>query len=381
MERRAGGRLPGIDVARAVAVLGMVLVHVGRFPAPLEGVATAYNATYGRAFVLFVLLAGVGVALLAGDRSPARLRRLAVTVAVRVVVFVPLGIWLQGLDTGVAVILHYYALYFVLAGALVLLPDRVLAAVPAVMVVVGPLVLLAAAAAFPEPFRQGRFIELGDPAVIARDLVLTGYYPLVTAVVPLALGLWIGRRDLRAAATRRALVAGGIAAAAVAHTAGWVLRGVFGTPPADALALGPAPGGGIAWTTLLDTGGHSEMPLSIIGATAIGCAVLGLALVVADRLPRATWPLAAVGRMALSVYVGHLLVLHWFPGWLIGDDPLEALGRVARFLVVTAALASAWFAVLPRGPLETLLHLPVQALPRPLPRTGAGTAPGAGDRS
>lgn len=346
--RGRAGRLQGVDVARAVAVLGMVLVHVGRFREPLEGFATAYNATYGRAFVLFVLLAGAGLSLLAGDRSPARLRRTWATVALRVAVFLPLGIVLQGLDTGVAIILHYYALYFVVAGVLVLLGDRVLLGLALVMAVAGPLAHLAGQVALPDAFAQGRLIDLDDPAVIARDLVLTGYYPVVTAVVPLALGLWIGRQDLRAAAVRWGLAIGGALTAAAAYTAGWVLRGVLGSPPID----------GVGWTTLLDTGGHTEMPFSVIGATAVGCAVLGVCLVVADRLPRLTWPLAAIGRMALSVYVGHLLVLAWRPDWLIGDTPLDALGQVLRFLVVTAVLAVAWLAALPRGPLESLLHLP-----------------------
>ena len=344
----AGGRLRGVDLARAVAVLGMVMIHIGRFERRLEGAETAYDLPYGRAFVLFVLLAGVGISLLAGDRSPVRLQRAIPSLLLRVGVLFLLGVWLQGLDTGVAVILHYYALYFLAAVLLLPLPDRWLLGLALVMAVVGPALHLAGQVAWPDAFAQGRRIDLTDSAVVARDLVLTGYYPVVTAVVPLILGMWIGRQDLRAERVRRELAAGGALVAAAAYLTAWGLRSVFGLPPID----------DAGWLTLLDSQGHSEMPFSVIGATAIGCAVLGACLFLADRLPRLTWPLAAVGRMALTVYIGHLLVLHVKPDWLIGDTLTDALVSVARFLVVTALLAVMWFAVLPRGPLETLLHLP-----------------------
>src|ERR671910_342870 len=63
------GRLGGVDAARAVAVLGMVIVHFGPNPVPDTVFGNLYEVPHGRASVLFVLLAGVGVSLLAADRS------------------------------------------------------------------------------------------------------------------------------------------------------------------------------------------------------------------------------------------------------------------------------------------------------------------------
>jgi hypothetical protein len=52
---------------------------------------------------------------------------------------------------------------------------------------------------------------------------------------------------------------------------------------------------------------HSQMPLWLLGSIGSACAVLGGMLLLADRLPRATWPLAVTGQLALTVfYVGHL---------------------------------------------------------------------------
>jgi uncharacterized membrane protein len=70
-----GGRVAGIDAARAAAVVGMVMVHVG--PTGQSDIAgRLYALPHGRASVLFVLLAGVGVSLLAGAQSRIRVRRM-----------------------------------------------------------------------------------------------------------------------------------------------------------------------------------------------------------------------------------------------------------------------------------------------------------------
>lgn len=60
-------RIRGVDAARALAVVGMVMVHIGPTGGP-GAAGTVYGITHGRASVLFVLLAGVGVSILAGGR-------------------------------------------------------------------------------------------------------------------------------------------------------------------------------------------------------------------------------------------------------------------------------------------------------------------------
>ena len=71
-------RIHGIDMARAIAVVGMVMVHIGPEDAPgADLVAAAYRASHGRASVLFVVLAGIGVSLLARAQDLRRGRAVA----------------------------------------------------------------------------------------------------------------------------------------------------------------------------------------------------------------------------------------------------------------------------------------------------------------
>lgn len=344
---QAAGRLRGIDAARAVAIVGMVMVHVG----PREGAGLGfalYGLTYGRASVLFVVLAGVGVALLAGDGARPRVRGARLRLLFRAAVLFGLGLWLQTLDTPVAVILHYYALYFLIAAAAVRLPDRVLLTAAAVLAVAGPVLTLTARELIPGWWEGDVASTLRQPVRLLRELLLTGYYPALTWAPPLLTGLWVGRRDLRAPRVQRTLLAGGACVAGLSYAAAWALGRIVagGAPQNDTPAF------------LLSAGGHTDMPLGIVGATAVALAVLGAALLVCTRLPRLTWPLAATGQLALTIYVGHLLVLDAAPELLVRDGLEGAAFMVARFAVVVVVGATLWRALLPRGPLEAILHAP-----------------------
>lgn len=334
----------GIDAARAVAIIGMVMVHVGPTDTIEPGLASrVYGVSHGRASILFAVLAGIGVSLLAGDRSPERLRSVTLRLAWRTLVLLPLGLVLQELGHGVLVILQYYAVYYVVAAFAARMADRVLLALAVLWTVVGPLLYVGIQVWRPSwAAAAGAATASDPPSQIVRDLLLTGSYPVLTWSAPILFGVWLGRRDLRRPATQAVLVVAGTAvggaAALVARLAG--------------------PGGSTGWGQLVLAEAHSQMPLWIAGATGVAAAVLGACLLLASAAPRVTWPFAAMGQLAFTVYVVHLLVLAVAPDLLGRDTVGAASTSVLRFTIATVALCSAWRLLLPRGPLEVLLRLP-----------------------
>lgn len=207
-------RLRGVDAARAVAVLGMVTVHFGPTPAPDTALGAFYELPHGRASVLFVLLAGVGVALLAGgsgEAVPGRRTDARGRLLLRAVLLLSLGLWLQGLDHRVLVILQFYAVYFLFAALVLALPDLLLLSGAAVAIVGGAMAYLLVGMAAPgwfDPYPA----RMGDPpGEVLRELMLSGAYPLAIWSAPLLVGMWIGRRDLASARTAGWLLGGGIA--------------------------------------------------------------------------------------------------------------------------------------------------------------------------
>jgi uncharacterized membrane protein YeiB len=338
-------RIQGIDLARALAILGMLAVHIG--PTDIDGLAgTLYALPHGRAAILFGLVAGVGVSLLVASRTTSPLEA-RVKLLWRAAILLPLGLWLQRLDHNIFVILQDYALLFLVAIAVIGLADRWLLVLAGLSATLGSLGYLWGLVAAPEAFER-RPVEWGEPVIeLLHRLVLSGPYPLITWLAPFLLGMWIGRRDLRDPRLWWHLgLLGGLVTVA-ARLVSVVLQAWLGEPG--------DPGG---WSQVVSDDPHSQMPLWVVGSTGSAVFALGLCLIVADALRRLAWPLVAVGQLAFTVYVGHLLVLHGWWDELTGDTVGEAVGLVLAFTVVAVVFSVAWRALLPRGPLELVLHLP-----------------------
>jgi uncharacterized membrane protein YeiB len=343
-------RISGIDVARALAIVGMFAVHIG--PTDAEGLlGYLYAAPHGRASMLFVLVAGVGVSLLAASPSnpPGRTN---LKLLWRSALLLPVGLALQELDHGVSVILQDYALLFVVAMLLVPRSDRWLLRLTALAVPLGSLGYLWGKLQAPEVFTR-ETIALADPAgEVAHRLVLSGPYPLITWVAPFALGLWLGRCDLRSRAVRLRLLGGGTAVAVISSATSHALVAWLGDP-----------GDPTGWDHLVVDGAHSQMPLWLVGSTAAAVAVLGGSLLAADALPRLSRPLVLTGQLALTVYIGHLLALHVGGDRFTAPDVGPAAAILLAFTLVSILFAVGWRAVFDRGPLELLLHLPWMSRP------------------
>ncbi len=338
-------RIRGVDAARAAAIIGMFAVHVG--PTDADGVAGwLYALPHGRAAILFLLLAGVGVSLLAGSRttSPAEART---TLAWRAVLLLPAGLALQLLDHGVFVILQDYAVLFVFGIVVLGLGERWLLALAATSVTFGPLVYLWGRINATDAFQRAS-VEWTDPAgEIVHGLLLSGPYPFITWAAPFLAGMWIGRRDLRDPEVRAWLIFGGGSVAVLTPAASRILVGLLG-PPGDP----------VGWTEIVVARPHSQMPLWLLGSTGAAVFVLGVSLMAADRARRLLWPIVAAGQLALTVYVAHLLVLHYAAPVLRSGEVGRAAAVVAGFSIAGALFATAWRARFARGPLEVVLRGP-----------------------
>ncbi len=346
---RRNGRLGGVDLARALAVLGMLMVHVG----PMYGDSLAerlFALPHGRASTLFMLVAGISVSLLARARPPTTL---AGHLLWRAALLLPLGLALQMVAGARLVILQTYALMFVLAIGLVRLPQRWLLIIVGSAAALGPLGFLYGRMQAPLVFDREALVFGRPPGEIVHGLVLSGPYPLITWIVPFALGIWLGRRDLRDPGLCHRLVLWGTGVALAVASIAVGLQAWLGEPGFEA-----------TWAQLMSMDPHSQMPLWLAGGTALAVAVLGISLSLADMAGRGLWPLIATGQVALTFYVVHVLALGIWPRALQSDDVGEALWICAAFTAVTLAAAVLWRAVLRRGPLEMLLQPPWLAFGR-----------------
>ncbi|GAA4352646.1 heparan-alpha-glucosaminide N-acetyltransferase domain-containing protein [Angustibacter luteus] len=380
----AGQRLRGVDAARALALIGMMGTHLLPELDSQDHVTPWFWFAGGRASALFAVLAGVSLALATGGRQP-RLRPARVVVArvvTRAALIAVIGLLLVQLDPPIAVILVNYAVLFVLALPLLWCPSRALLVGAAAWAVVMPLLSQAWRADLaPGPGEQPSFSDLtADPLGLITRLSLTGYYPVLTWLVFLAVGIAVGRMSLRrrrtawllfgsgavmvvtaAVASRLLLAAGGwdrlVAAGPTEVVAPWLgvtqleLRGLYGTTPTT------------TWWWQAVASAHSGTTLDLVSTTGSALAVLGLALLVCDRrLGRLTGgivgALAATGSMTLTLYTLHVVA---------ADAQQDVVHRKALLLthVAVAMLAAVlWRRTFARGPLESLVHVASSAVGR-----------------
>lgn len=231
---------------------------------------------------------------------------------------------------------------------------------------VGPVLYLLLLVRRPDWF--GEPARWGDPVeVVLRDVLLTGAYPALTWGGPLLVGVWVGRQDLWSAAVRTRLTLGRTVVAALAWATSRALDAGYAASSRDS-----------PWWQLMLDDSHSEMPLWLIGSTASAVAVLGLCLHLADRFRRGTDPLVALGRLALTAYVVHLLLVALVPGLVVQPDVHLAAVSVLGFSLAMAVAALLWLGRWPHGPLESLLRAPARwVLARRLPPSAReGTSSG-----
>ena len=358
---RTRTRLAGVDAARGLAVLGMVAVHVLPDTDPDGSASLSDSLASGRSSAAFAVLAGVGVALAtrAGDRWRQRLQ-----LAVRALLIGALGLWLGDLDTGVAVILVYYAVFFLLLLPFLGWPVRRLLVTAAGVAVVVPLVSYAVRLDLEglDPGNPTWSTLLQEPGRLAVDLLVTGVYPALPWATYLLTGLAVGKLALERVSTavRLALAGAGLAVGATLASAALLgplggydaLATTFGVPRTvveDAVGqgqFGNVPTESPWW--LATDAPHSSTTPDLVATTGTALLALGVCLLLARYAGVLLVPLAAVGSMPLTVYTAHLLVLH--------HTDTDAPQRYYLLQVGAALLvAPLWRRRVGRGPLEELL--------------------------
>jgi uncharacterized membrane protein YeiB len=357
-------RLVGVDLARALAVFGMYVVHIGPPLSATSGVASwiRYLAD-GRSSILFATLAGFSLALIAGRREPRTGlagRQARARIAIRAVVLLAVGT-AMAMVFGDVIILNFYGVYFLVALPMVRLRARTLAIIAAVLAVVTPQLAFGLSSLLTEPVQQS--INAYDPlerlcGVGVVDLLLTGFYPAITWITFVIAGLALARLDLADGAVRRRLAVFGPALVVLGYGMSWLLAG------ADALRSTADDGSGSSGSgslpppgsasSLVLAGPHSGTSFDIVGSLGVAITVILCATVAVDRLPRLrrlAKPVIAVGTMSLTAYVGHF-VLTSFTGLAFEDSWVPLLMYVGGAIV----FAGIWSRFFRRGPLEYLLH-------------------------
>jgi hypothetical protein len=408
-------RIVALDIARGLAVLGMIAAHTLEPTADFAwgDPSTWLDLVNGRSSILFALLAGVSVALMTGRRrvpTGAELRPLRLKLLGRGLLIFGIGLALECLGTPIAVILCLYGFLYTASVMVIGLRVRTLLIWAMALAVAGPLVVTTLT-----------FLGDGD----GLTFLLGGTYSIVVWAALLMGGMVLGRLDL----TRRKVAAIGLAIGVVLSSVGytvgtlWGADGDYGSSSeyssaetdddwpgesvpgsevdldgltcdvydggdyvdcypeeevegepsslssSESSSFGEYPeddGGWFAYAPwgeyadedmdladmFLSSYPHSGASMEIIGSGGFALALVCLLLLTGSSLRHVALPVAAIGSMPLSAYSAHVVLVWLLYGlWPAGEGSAGHFWIVTGLVVVGCTL---WAVLVGKGPLERL---------------------------
>jgi uncharacterized membrane protein len=380
-------RLIGLDVARGIALLTMMVTHIFALSDQV-GMPTWAAVFAGRASALFAVLAGCSLVLSTRSRLAAngRLRDAAPGVLVRAAAIVLIGLCLGSISWLLAVILVNYGIMFALALLFLRLRARALFAIAGAWMLVSPAVSMWVRSTFllePEYLPIG-FADMATPGSMLTDLFLTGYYPVLQWMSYILLGMAVAKLDI--GKHLLGLFTCGLGLFVVGRGASWLLLNVFGgyervfqdaeTWNVDFLAALYTGSYGVtpptSWWWLAIAGPHSATPFDLLSTAGTAVMAIAACQAIAVLLGRRSWvlaPLSAPGSMPLSVYSAHAILLEITRPHFV-DDPMLGLGTVAQ-QSTEYAIHAATFVLIPlvwkmfvnsHGPLEAGISAMVRSV-------------------
>ncbi|AKT52269.1 DUF418 domain-containing protein [Arsenicicoccus sp. oral taxon 190] len=371
--RRPGpsSRLVAVDVARCLALLGILVNHlVGGMPSLLLWDVHA---------VLFATLVGVGAHLgTVGGRASSTVRAGVVRAGVLAVV----GLALADLGTRAAIVLLTLAVVTLVATWAARRPTRTVLVAAAVLALVSPALARAGRAASSGPgLPDVGWSDLADPPHALATLLWATSYPAAVWPAFGLLGVAVARAflpgDGRPPRPVSLALAGGALVLAGRVSSILVLAVTGRTALLDAEARAALEHSGLpddadrlalvgpylpSTPSLLVSGGLALLVLAAV------CAVCRLPRVPTSPPARA---LADLGSMTLSAYTLHVLLLPPTERVLAAHPGLDPWWVYAAHVGLLAAVLLTWRRVLPRplapGPLEWLTRRAITAVS---PRSG-----------
>lgn len=312
-----------------------------------------FNVLDGRASALFVILAGIGVTLLTNDARIAcdiaginqakySLLRRAIFLFVTGLLYI--SIW-------PADILHYYGVYIAVAAFLLTASTKKLL-----------LVVLLTASAFPIAFLILNYSESWNWETLAysdfwtltgftRNLFFNGFHPVLPWSAFLVIGMALGRLPMENVSVRKKVFWYGISSAIAVETLAFSLR---------TIALQEGYSADLA-EYLFSTTPMPPLPLYFLSAVGSSFAAIAFCVHIGKLWADSPFvrPLIYTGRMALTLYVAHVVlgmgVLEEL-GLLSNQQLSVAVSSAMLFCVAAIAFSYFWMSRFKLGPLEWVMR-------------------------
>jgi uncharacterized protein len=352
-------RVTGFDLARALAIFGMVIVNfkIAMNSETGNTFLMWFSGLFeGRASALFVILAGIGVTFLTNnarkstDKSVVIRSRLSLIKRGLLLVIVGLiytPIWM-------ADILHFYGFYFLIAAAIFMVNNKTLLLIAGLIMLMFPVLMIFFNYEHGWDWSTLSYENFWSLDGMIRHIVFNGFHPIFPWCAFLVFGMWLGRKDLSQPLIRNRLLIGSFIFWVVTEGGFYYIRKMLGD------------GSTLEMTSeevkfLFSTSIIPPLPQYIISAGSTAIIVLVGCLYLSERFSESLinkW-LCQTGQLSLTLYVAHVI---------IGMGVLESIGRLNNqtidfsllstlvFCICGVGFSVIWLKYFKTGPLEWIFR-------------------------
>ena len=351
-------RIIGIDVARALAVIGMIIVN---FKIVFGGEGSNWVKAFagifeGKAAATFVVLAGVGLALITKKATePDNIEKLKT--AKRRILKRALLLFLVGISyitIWPADILHFYGVYMLVVLLLLKSSGRFIALSGFALILIYPLLMMIwdyeAGWNFDTLNYQGFWTVKG----FIRNLFFNGFHPVVPWAAFMVFGFWLGKQDLQNKNYVKKLFIYSFISFLIIQLISILLLNLLsdGSPQTTK-----------ELSEIFGTSPMPPLPIYMLNGISIAFTTISVCILVAEKYKNNAiiGALNKTGQLALTFYVAHVVIgmgaVDIISPESLGKYSIEfSVGYALFFNVLCILFATVWLKHKKSGPLEWIFR-------------------------
>ncbi|UKS28644.1 DUF418 domain-containing protein [Paenibacillus sp. HWE-109] len=350
-------RITALDFARALAIFGMIIVNYKLAMEADNGGAAWLIAVAGlfegRAAALFVILAGIGVSLmtskayLSRNKDLIRQNRSSLLKRAGFLLLAGAGLLLMGWN---ADILHYYALFLLVASTLITLSDKKILLLFVGLLVTSQFFLIVFDYSLGWDSRFHVYTDFWTLAGFSRNLLLNGFHPFFPWFCFFLIGMWIGRKRWLGTENRAKLLIYALLGTVFFETVSFLLI-KWSYPFLDLESA----------SYLFTTKPMPPTMLYILSATCLALAVIAISLYMVDICGNflVVRMLMNTGQLSLTHYVGHIIIglgflelIHFLENGNLSFSIAYGCG----YFIIAVLFSYVWRKWMKRGPIEWVMR-------------------------
>lgn len=357
-DKMSENRIIGIDVARALAVIGMIIVNFkivfGDKGSPwLTAVVAVFD---GKAAATFVVLAGVAIALMTNsairNNDRVKLATIRKKIAKRAVFLLLIG--MLYLPIWSADILHFYGVYMLIMLLFLACQEKTILWCGAVIILAFPLMMMFFDYEAGWNFVNLNYLEFWSLQGFSRNLFFNGFHPVIPWAAFIFFGYWLGKQALNNSAFIKKIFIGSLAVFVGIQALSYFLIALLSadnTTSANELA------------EILSTHPMPPLPLYMINGVAFAFMLITACITLAKQFKDSTiiQALTKTGQLALTFYVAHVVI---GMGIIEALSPTQlghyhigfSLSYAIIFSLICILFAIIWTKYQKLGPIEWLMR-------------------------